>query len=210
MELPKLQYISDGKTFEEQYNNILSALDAGVQWIQLRWKKADKKSILELAEKVKIKCSDYKSVFIINDYPDIAQLVGADGVHLGLEDMKVDEARKILSPHQIIGGTSNTLKEVLQRINERVDYIGLGPLRFTSTKEKLSPVLGFEGYRNIMQTLPRDNNIPIYAIGGITEKDVKPLLDIGIYGIAVSSIVTRSTNKKYIINQLNQFLYAST
>lgn len=210
MQLPKLQYISDGKTFDEQYDNILSALDAGIQWIQLRWKNADKGDIFYLAEKIKIKCKEYQCLFVINDYPDIAQQIDADGVHLGLEDMKISEARKILLSHQMIGGTANTLEHVLQRINEQVNYIGLGPLRYTSTKEKLSPVLGFDGYKSIIQALPKTTNTPIYAIGGITEKDVKPLLDTGVYGIAVSSIITYSNNKKHIVQQFNQLLYETT
>jgi thiamine-phosphate pyrophosphorylase len=209
MNLPRLQYISDGKTFDEQYQNILSALDAGVQWIQLRWKNADEFNVQHLAEKVKLKCDEYKSILIINDYPHIAKELNTTGVHLGLDDIPVRKAREILYTHQWIGGTANTYHDVSQRIKEQVTYIGLGPLRFTTTKEKLSPVLGYEGYENILQQL-HHNQIPIYAIGGVTEKDIIPLLKTGIYGIAVSSLINQHCNKSKIIQQLNSLLYGTT
>ncbi|GAB4205853.1 MAG: thiamine phosphate synthase [Bacteroidia bacterium] len=209
MNLPKLQYISDGETFREQYENILSALDGGVQWIQLRWKNADENNIQKLAETIKTTCDIYGAILIINDHPLIAKNIQAHGVHLGLNDMPVEEARKTLSHHQWIGGTANTYEDVKQRIKENVTYIGLGPLRFTTTKKKLSPILGYEGYENILKQFPH-NKIPIYAIGGITEKDIIPLLKTGIYGIAVSSLINKHSNKSKIIRKLNSLLYGTT
>lgn len=208
MLLPKLQYISYGNTFEEQYNNILSALDAGIQWIQLRWKNANENEIHQLAEKIKIKCDEYPAVLIINDYPKIAKNTDAHGVHLGLNDLPIPEVKKILNPNQWIGGTANTLNDVLQRINEQVTYIGLGPFRYTSTKKNLSPILGIEGYKKIISSIP-SQNIPIYAIGGINENDISHLLSTGIYGVAISSSITFVKDKKSIIQKINQLLYAN-
>lgn len=206
--LPRLQYISNGKTYYEQYRVICEALDAGVQWIQLRWKNAPLHEIEHLAEKIKLLCDTYRAVFIVNDYPAIAARVDATGVHLGLTDASVMEARKILKPYQWIGGTANTWQEVMQRIQEQVTYIGLGPLRFTTTKEKLSPVLGIEGYQNILSQL-KGNTVPIYAIGGVRASDIVPLRQAGVYGVAISSAIDQSTNKKKCIQQLNQLLYGS-
>lgn len=208
MLLPKLQYISDGETYFEQYTSVCEALDAGIQWIQLRWKTAPVKEAEKLAEKIRPLCDTYRAVFIINDYPEIAVRVEATGVHLGLNDMSVAEARKILKPHQWIGGTASTIQDVLQRIQEQVTYIGLGPLRFTTTKEKLSPVLGIEGYQKIISQLG-ENTVPIYAIGGVRASDIVLLLRTGVYGVAISSAINRSTNKKMYIQQLNQLLYGS-
>ncbi|HPQ08480.1 MAG TPA: thiamine phosphate synthase [Bacteroidia bacterium] len=205
--LPRLQYISQGNTFDEQYQNIYSALDAGVKWIQLRWKNADLKVLFQIAENVSLLCGKYNSIFIINDYPEIAAKLNCNGVHLGLNDMSVHEARKILKPQQWIGGTANTLNDVLQRIEEKVTYIGLGPYRFTTTKEKLSPILGLEGYKNILSNIKTD--IPIYAIGGITEEDIMPLMETGIYGVAISSAITNAKDKSKYIHQLNQLLYGA-
>ncbi len=208
MNLPRLQYISHGQTFEEQNNAIRSALDAGVQWIQLRWKNAPPSEILKLAESIKPYTDKYNAVLIINDHPQIARQINATGVHLGLNDSSVSDARKILHSHQWIGGTANTYEDVLQRIQEKITYVGLGPLRFTTTKEKLSPILGINGYKNIIEKLNQPD-VPIYAIGGATLEDVETLMAIGVYGIAISSAFNNAHNKSKFIQQLNQKLYAT-
>lgn len=191
--MEQLQYISQGKTREEQETNIRKALDHGIGWVQVRWKNASEKELINLCEASKRLCSEYQSVCIINDHVELARSIDADGVHLGLDDGSVKTARSILGDHKIIGGTANTLSDVLQRMNEPCDYIGLGPLRFTATKEKLSPVLGFEGYRQIVENLKEKSlSLPkIFAIGSITPEDIVPLLQIGIYGVSVSGEITR-------------------
>ena len=114
------------------------------------------------------------TTFILNDRVELAALIGADGVHLGKNDMSPMEARSILGPQAIIGGTANTFDDILRLIDESVDYIGLGPFRFTSTKKNLSPVLGIEGYAHIFQLCKEHNiNIPIVAIGGLDKSDFK-------------------------------------
>ncbi|MCG2610877.1 thiamine phosphate synthase [Flavobacterium sp. SM15] len=203
----KLQYISQGDTVEQQLYNIHQALDHGCDWIQLRFKNGNLHSDLVLAEAVKILCEKYQATFIINDKVYLTKEINADGVHLGLTDMKIQEARKILGNRKIIGGTANTLEDVLQRIKERCDYIGLGPFRFTTTKEELSPILGFDGYRTLIDQLSdQDLETPIYAIGGIRPDDIEALLNIGIYGIAVSGIITQAPQ---LITQLNEKLYVN-
>lgn len=190
--MEKLQYISQGNTRKEQEFNIQNALDNGIQWIQVRWKNAPQNELARLCEVSRKLCSEYGSVLIINDHIQLAKEADADGVHLGLNDTSIEEARLILGDHRIIGGTANTIHNVLQRMNEPCDYIGLGPLRFTATKEKLSPVLGFEGYREIIKNLEEKAlEIPkIFAIGSVTLEDVLPLRQIGIYGVAVSGVIT--------------------
>ncbi|UOU99564.1 thiamine phosphate synthase [Chryseobacterium daecheongense] len=187
-----LQYISQGNTKQEQEINIRKTLDHGVKWVQIRWKNAPENELIELCETSKQLCSEYKAVCIINDHAQLAKDIDADGVHLGLKDLSVEKARHILGSDKIIGGTANTMTDVLQRMNEPCDYIGLGPLRFTSTKEKLSPVLGFEGYQKIIESLKeKSQEIPkIFAIGGVTLHDIELLQQIGIYGVAVSGELT--------------------
>ncbi|HAO06143.1 MAG TPA: thiamine phosphate synthase [Chryseobacterium sp.] len=190
--MEKLQYISQGSKLEDQELNIRKALDYGAKWIQVRWKNAPEKDFIRLCEISKKLCSDYQAVCIINDHVQIAKDVDADGVHLGLKDMSVEKARYILGENKIIGGTANTFLDILQRMVERCDYIGLGPLRFTSTKEQLSPILGFEGYHEIINSLKEKSiEIPkIFAIGGVVQKDIQQLQEIGIYGVAVSGQIT--------------------
>jgi thiamine-phosphate pyrophosphorylase len=190
--MEKLQYISQGFTKAEQEINIKKALDNGIKWIQVRWKNAPENEFIELCENSKLLCSEYQSVCIINDHAQIAKDIDADGVHLGLKDTSIEIARQILGKNKIIGGTANSISDVLQRMNESCDYIGLGPLRFTSTKEQLSPILGFEGYQKIIQTLKEKSlEIPkMFAIGGVVLEDIELLQQIGIYGVAVSGQIT--------------------
>lgn len=207
----KLQYISQGETAIEQLDNIQQALDAGCDWIQLRFKNATKEELLGVAEKVKVLCQKHRAVFIINDSIELAKKIDADGVHLGLADESPIVARTILGKEKIIGGTANTIQDVLKRVEEKCDYVGLGPFRFTSTKKQLSPILGIEGYTNISTELKNKNiDIPIYAIGGIILEDVDQLVETGIYGVAVSGIITNSLDKRELVEQLNYSLYANT
>lgn len=206
----KLQYISQGNTIEEQLYNIHQALDAGCDWVQMRFKDQTEKDTFALAEAVKFLCEEYLANFIVNDNLYLAQQVAADGVHLGLTDMKIEEARAILGSNKIIGGTANTFDDIKNHVKNGCDYIGLGPFRFTSTKEKLSPILGLSGYFEILQKMKKDKiQIPVYAIGGIDLRDISPLMETGIHGIAVSGMITNSDQKKKLIQQINEKLYAN-
>ena len=206
----QLQYISQGNTVEEQLYNIHRAVDNGCDWIQLRFKKQNTVEVFTLAETVKMLCKEYLATFIINDNVHLAQQLDADGVHLGLSDMSVEEARLILGKTKIIGGTANTFEDVLQRTTENCDYIGLGPFQFTTTKQNLSPILGLDGYRLIIGQMKAKNiQIPIYAIGGITLENVESLMKTGIHGIAVSGLITQTENASQLINQLNDKLYVT-
>lgn len=193
---------------QEQELNIRKALDNGIKWVQIRWKNAPENELISLCETSKQLCSEYQSVCIINDNVQLAKKIDADGVHLGLSDGSINEARLILGENKIIGGTANTISDVLQRIEESCDYIGLGPLKFTSTKEKLSPVLGLEGYQGIINHLKEKTvEIPkIFAIGGVTLEDIQSLQEAGIYGVAVSGQIT---NEPSIINEFKKaMIYA--
>lgn len=203
--MEKLQYISQGFTIEDQELNIRKALDAGVRWIQVRWKNSPENEFIKLCEISKKLCSDNQATCIINDHIQIVKLVDADGVHLGLNDESIEVARQILGENKIIGGTANTIEDVLQRMDEPCDYIGLGPLRFTSTKEQLSPILGFEGYEKIIQNLNEKSlKIPkIFAIGGVVLNDIELLQQIGIYGVAVSGLITKDPA---VINEFKKVL----
>lgn len=207
--LSKLQYISQGLTAADQLRNIQQALDAGCEWVQLRFKNAANDALLPLAEKVKKTCLSYKALFIMNDQPLVAKTVDADGVHLGLQDMPVAEAREIMGKERIIGGTANSFADVMQRHNEGCTYVGVGPFRFTTTKEKLSPILGLEGYLNILAKMEQQGvDLPVYAIGGILPQDIEAILQTGVYGVAVSGVITNHADKKQIVQQLNSFLHA--
>ena len=198
--IPKLHYISQGNTPDEHLENIQKACTHGATLVQLRLKNVPINQVLAVAKKVRVVTAHFKTKLIINDYYEIAKEVRADGVHLGKTDSCPTIARKHLYDWQIIGGTANTLEDCQLLIGKKVDYIGLGPLRFTTTKMNLSPVLGLKGYRIITESLK--TKTPIIGIGGITLDDVTDLLQTGIYGIAMSEEITRDFNSIKRYNQL--------
>ncbi|GGE98175.1 thiamine phosphate synthase [Flavobacterium limi] len=206
----KLQYISQGETNEKQLQNIHQALDAGCNWIQMRFKNQTSEKRFALAEAVKNLCEEYLATFIVNDDVLLTQKIAADGVHLGLTDMSISGARAILGEKKIIGATANTFEDILLQTKNGCDYIGLGPFQFTETKEKLSPILGTEGYASILNKMKTENiSIPVYAIGGITLENIENLIKTGVHGIAVSGIITKSPEKEKLVQQLNDKLYAN-
>jgi thiamine-phosphate pyrophosphorylase len=197
--IPKLHYISQGSTAEEHISNIEQACSYGVELVQLRLKDLDENTLLQTAKKVREITAHFQTRLIINDYYKIAKEVKADGVHLGESDASPAKARKHLQKFQMIGGTANTYGECLKLITQKVDYIGLGPFRFTKTKENLSPILGVDGYADIVKKLK--SNIPIIAVGGIILGDVDDILTTGVHGIAVSGEITNDFNTIPLFNK---------
>ncbi|MCD6018868.1 MAG: thiamine phosphate synthase [Bacteroidetes bacterium] len=205
--LHKLHYISQGQTPEVHIQHIASALNAGVKLVQLRLKNLSNDQYTEYAIQAKELCGKFGAQLIINDNPIVAKASSADALHLGLDDMPVSEAKKIVSDKSV-GGTANTFEHIQQRCKEGVDYIGLGPFQFTTTKEKLSPVLGVSGYTNIIQKMKAEQlTTPVYAIGGIELKDIESIIKTGVYGIAVSGLITNSNNKEHLVKEINKILY---
>ncbi|SHK60418.1 thiamine phosphate synthase [Xylanibacter ruminicola] len=188
-----LQFISHYSDRHSYLDSIRLALEGGCRWIQLRVKDATDDEVLPLAQAAQRLCRDAGAKFIIDDRVELVRELYADGVHLGKNDMPIREARSILGPDFIIGGTANTFEDVKLHFESSADYIGCGPFRFTTTKQKLAPVLGLEGYRGIVSRMRAANiNIPIVAIGGITEDDIPDILATGITGIALSGTVLRA------------------
>ena len=207
MILPYWQYISQGENSEMQFDNAVNAIEAGCKWIQLRIKNESQEVIAEIAKKLQPICAKHEVLLLVNDNVQVALEVKADGVHLGKEDMPPSEAREILGKNAIIGGTANTFEDIQYLNQEGVDYIGLGPFRFTSTKKKLSPILGLDGYSVILRKMQEHQiQIPIFAIGGILLDDIQAFRKAGIHGIAVSGLVTKAKDKKILIQNINLFL----
>lgn len=188
-----LQYITDHKEGVSIPEQVEAVCKGGCRWVQLRMKEADREEFIRVGRTVKEICKRHGALFLVNDNVDIALELDADGVHLGKEDMNPLEARRILGYSKIIGGTCNTLEDVVTRFRQQVDYIGLGPFTYTSTKKRLSPVLGLEGYRKIMEACRKAGiHLPVHAIGGIREDDIQPILSTGVTGIALSSLLKNS------------------
>lgn len=203
-----VQFISHYSERYSYLDSIQLALEGGCSWIQLRMKDATDDEVRPIAVEAQKLCRAYGAKFIIDDRVLLVHELQADGVHLGKNDMPIREARQILGPDFIIGGTANTFEEAKAHYEASANYIGCGPFRFTTTKQKLAPVLGLDGYRQIIQQMrAADINIPIVAIGGITKDDIPAILQTGITGIALSGTVLRAddpiTEMKHIISIIN-------
>lgn len=203
-----VQFISHYSERYSYLDSIQLALEGGCRWIQLRMKDATDDEVRPIAVEAQKLCRHYNAKFIIDDRVLLVHELQADGVHLGKNDMPIREARQILGPDFIIGGTANTFEDAKAHYEASADYIGCGPFRFTTTKQKLAPVLGLDGYRQIIRKLRAANiNIPIVAIGGITKDDIPAILQTGITGIALSGTVLRANDPiaemKHIINIIN-------
>ncbi len=209
VELP-LQYITAPKAGTTLCEQIEAACRGGMRWIQLRMKNATTAEIIQEGRLAKEICRRYNALFIVNDNVQAARQLDADGVHLGKEDMNPLEARQMLGPGKIIGATCNTWEDIVLRQSQQVDYIGLGPFTFTTTKEKLSPVLGLDGYRNLLKRMREHRiSIPVFAIGGITETDIPELMQTGIQGIALSGLIKNSESISDKTQEILQLLYTS-
>ena len=185
---------------------------AGIKWVQLRIKNKTTAFIKPIALETLAICRKHGATFILNDHVLLAQEIGADGVHVGNEDMPVSEARKILGPQMIIGATANHFDHIKKHALAGADYIGLGPFRFTHTKDNLSPVLGFSAYAAILKQCEENKlHIPVLAIGGIVPADLPELMCTGIAGVAVAGAINQAQNKKIIVQEfLAQLTSAQT
>lgn len=185
-----LQYISHFTPQISYAEGIRMALEGGCRWIQLRMKDAPAEEIVACAEEVIPLCRRHGAKFLLDDHVELVRQLGADGVHLGKNDMPVDEARKILGPDIIIGGTANTIEDIIRLHKQGADYIGCGPFRFTTTKKNLSPILGLDGYKSIVLKMKELGiDLPIVAIGGITVEDIPAVMGTGVSGIALSGAI---------------------
>ncbi len=176
-------------------DSVRIALEGGCRWIQLRMKEASDAYAEEVARQAQKMCRACGAVFIIDDRVELAARLQADGVHLGKADMPVREARRLLGPGFLIGGTANTFEDVLLHYEGGADYIGCGPFRYTATKQKLAPVLGLEGYRTLIARMRAEGIVlPVVGIGGVTAGDMASLAEAGLGGIALSGSVLRAAD----------------
>lgn len=190
-----IQFISHQNDRYSYLDGIRLALEGGCKWVQLRMKDATDDEVRPIAIEAQRLCRENGATFIIDDRVALVKELHADGVHLGKEDMPIAEARQILGEEYIIGGTANTLDDVKRHYASGANYIGCGPFRFTTTKKRLSPILGLDGYKSIVEGMKREGiDLPIVAIGGITADDVPSILATGVTGIALSGAILNADN----------------
>ena len=202
-----LQFITHNNSRFNEVEGAKAALEGGCKWIQLRMKEASDEEFVAVGRVIGKMCKEAGAKFILDDRVHLVETLDADGVHVGKKDMPVPEARKILGPDRIIGATANTLDDALKGVNDGADYLGIGPFRFTTTKQRLAQVLGLEGLSSLMTKLREVSDIPVVAIGGIKDSDIRDIMRSGVTGIAVSGNILNAPSPKekteIMLNEIN-------
>lgn len=200
--IARLQIITQDNLLRSHAEQAKLACKGGANWIQFRTKVTDFNERLKLAREVRSVCSEFGATLIINDWIEIAEEVEAEGIHLGMGDSSLHEARERFGHGMIIGASVNSLAD-LEMAAAHADYAGVGPLRFSTTKQQLRPILGMAGMRAIAERarqLPRP--LPCLAIGGVDISDIEPLLSLGLHGIAVSAAVVSSADPAEAVRRM--------
>jgi len=200
--IASLQFLTQDLPSQTHIGLAKVVLDAGVRWIQYRTKAKLTQEMLVEAEKIKLLCCEYQSRLIINDNVFVAKEVDADGVHLGESDMPVSEARIRLGTNKIIGATVHSIFDLERLKDESIDYFGLGPFRYTSTKENIKTPIGLQGLKQVVNyTLKHAIHTPIVAIGGILVSDLKDIFRTKIHGVAVAGAISMANNQELAVKE---------
>jgi thiamine-phosphate pyrophosphorylase len=181
-----------GLALEKFFQIILQAVEGGVKIVQLREKETAAQEIVEIGKALHLLLKPLNIPLIINDSPQIALKVGAEGVHLGQSDLNVAEARKMLGKHAIIGLSIESLEQAENAIGEAVDYLAVSPIFPTNTKSNCATHLGLEGLRTICSL----SNCPVIAIGGIDATNAASVFEAGAAGVAVVSAIFKAPDPK--------------
>lgn len=205
-DIPRLQPITKEDSALPILEQVKAFCQGGVEWVQLRLKEVADEEFLEIGREVREITRSEGVSLILDDRVNVVKELEAEGVHLGEKDMAPSKAREILGKGCIIGGTADRFERVEELASQGVDYIGCGPFRYTSSKKELSPVLGLEGYRDILYKMEAKGiEVPLLAIGGIRLEDLPELLALGVHGIALSGAITEAEDP---IGKTGEFLDA--
>ena len=204
-ELLKLYFICGTTTClgKDLYTVVEDALKGGITLFQFREKgkgALEGKEKLELAVKIQDLCKKYDVPFIVNDDIELALEIDADGVHVGQDDLGVDEIRKLM-PNKIIGLSIGNEEELKQSKVEYVDYVGVGPVYVTQSKDDAGGAIGYEGLELMRKLLPQ---MPLVAIGGIQTQHIKDVMKTNVDGVSIISAISYSENIEETVREMNE------
>lgn len=204
-----LQFITHKSDRFSIAEEVKMVIDGGCRWVQLRMKDVSDEEVKSVAEQIIPMCQETDTILVIDDRVALTMDLKVHGVHLGKNDMPAVDAREYLGAGAIIGVTANTAQDIIAYKKVDVDYVGLGPFRYTTTKSNLSPIIGLDGYRDIITEVRNAGvELPIVAIGGITLEDVAELMSTGVNGVAMSGAILSAENPteytKRVIEALNK------
>ncbi|HTW08126.1 MAG TPA: thiamine phosphate synthase [Acidimicrobiales bacterium] len=199
--LGRLHYIANyqgGADLARALGLVCAALGAGVPCVQLRAKDCSDRQRLDLARRVVSLCREAGATCMIDDRADVAVVVEADGVHVGLEDIPVADARALLGPGRVLGASARTPAEARAAVAAGADYIGCGPCFLTTSKAGLPEPIGTEGLAAVVGAV----SVPVIAIGGITPARVAAVLATGAHGLAVIGAIAEAADPAAAARQL--------
>lgn len=196
--------VSDTLCRASLVGTVKEALLGGAQIIQLREKDADDRTFLARAREIRKLTLDAGALFIVNDRPDLARLADADGVHLGQEDLPLQEARRIVGPDALIGISTHNLDQVHRAVLEGASYIGVGPT-FPSQTKAFETLAGLDFVEQAMA----ETSLPAFAIGGINLDNVAQVIAAGARRIAVSNVICAADEPRLVAARLRQALSQS-
>ena len=204
-ELLKLYFICGTTTClgKDLYTVVEDALKGGITLFQFREKgegALEGREKVELAIKLQELCKKYNVPFIVNDDIELALEIDADGVHVGQDDLGVDEIRKLM-PNKIIGLSIGNEEELKQSKVEYVDYVGVGPVYVTQSKDDAGGAIGYEGLELMRKLLPR---MPLVAIGGIQTQHIKDVMKTNVDGVSIISAISYSDNIEITVREMNE------
>ncbi len=179
-------------------------VELGVPYVQLRMKDGDKDEVRRIAERMRRITEHSQTRFIVNDYPDIAKEIGADGVHLGQSDMHYEQAREIVGDKSIIGISTHNPEQTKQACRLEPDYIGIGPVYTTPTKAVADPVIGLEG----MAAMLASSTVPEVCIGGISLERLPEVLEAGARNVCIVRPVCQTENPKPVVMEILRIIEA--
>ena len=187
--LPKIYPITDVSiTKLSHLEQVKQLIKGGAKIIQLREKTASSGEFYEAAQEVMLFARERNVKIIINDRVDIALAVGADGVHLGQDDLPPTEARKILGENAIIGFSTHNIEQAVEAVKLPINYLAIGPIFATTTKENADPVVGIKGLSKVREVI---GEFPLIAIGGINFENAPIIFANGADSIAVISAILK-------------------
>lgn len=164
--------------------------------VQYRDKISPEEEIIEIVSRLRRLLRGPNTVFIVNDYPEVVRITDADGLHIGQDDQPIEAARRVLGEDKIIGVSTHSLRQAIAAQEKRADYIGIGPVFRTSTKPGYKPLR-----RDVIKAVSRKIEIPVFAIGGISEENIGLLPGLGIKQAAVCKAVCRAGNIREILRK---------
>jgi thiamine-phosphate pyrophosphorylase len=193
IQLPRLYTILDASQFEDTAAMLAAAEElraGGVSLLQYRNKSGDARQILEQGGALKARLGDSVRL-IMNDRADLCLAAGFDGVHVGQEDLSPEGVRKVIGPDLWLGVSTHNPEQLREADTTTADYLAIGPVFATSSKERPDPVVGVEGVRRV-RALTRK---PLVAIGGITRANARAVIEAGADAVAVISDLSREPRK---------------